>query len=69
MTDEHSRPIPARRIEPGLTRRMSMGMGTLTLAGAAFFGVAAHDAASPGDISSSTSSSAFDAVSEDLPRS
>lgn len=29
-------------MEPGLARRMSMGMGTMTLAGAAFFGVAAH---------------------------
>lgn len=68
MTDEHSTPPPTRRIEPGLTRRMSMGMGTLTLAGAAFFGVAAHDGAGPGDLTPASSSSAVDAVSEDAPQ-
>lgn len=40
MTEETS--PRTRRMEPGLTRRLSMGMGTLTLAGAAFFGVADH---------------------------
>jgi hypothetical protein len=45
-SDDHHEP-PAgrgtRAMVPGMTRRMSMSMGSMTLAGAAFFGVAVHD--------------------------
>lgn len=55
MSDETPAPRTTRRVEPGLTRRLSMGMGTLTLAGAAFFGVVAPDA--PADTDTSATSS------------
>ena len=55
MSDETPEPTPTRRLEPGLTQRLSLGMGTLTLAGAAFFGVAAVP-----DVSADTTSSVSD---------
>lgn len=46
MSDENTAVPRTRRVDSGLAQRVSMGMGTLTLAGAAFFGVAAqHDTA------------------------
>lgn len=42
MSDENTAEPRTRRIDAGLAQRVSMGMGTLTLAGAAFFGVAAQ---------------------------
>lgn len=46
MTDDTPAHPTTCRVDPGLTRRLSMGMGTLTLAGAAFFGAVAPDTAS-----------------------
>jgi hypothetical protein len=57
MSEENTAEPTTRRVDPGLAQRVSMGMGTLTLAGAAFFGVAAqHDAAAADTMSASPSS-------------